>query len=71
MHHKGKKIPFNIVQDSIGVYEPLGLSIEEIERSVDATIKMFKKLSDLLGNDTPQWVTDTCYKYLRVEFTLS
>lgn len=71
VHHKGKKIPVNFPHDSIEAYESLALSVGEIEKSVDSTIKMIKKLSELFNNETPNWIEDTNHKYLRMEFDMT
>jgi len=69
VHYKGKKIPY-FISDSTAIYKPLGLTLEEASKSVDATKKMILKLAEIMQKDPPKWIKDTASEYLKVHVVL-
>lgn len=67
VHHKGNKVTYSLTRGPIGLYESLGLSVEEASKSVESTKKMIENISELLGHEKPTWTKSTSYEYLRLE----
>ncbi len=67
VHYKGKKIPYNLESNLIDLYKPLGLTIEDAQRSIETTKKMILKLSEILSVKHPSWIAGIASDYLQIE----
>ncbi len=60
-------MPYDIRNDAIDVYKPLGLTSEETKKSIETTKAMILKLADILSDKHPKWIEDSASDYLQIE----
>ncbi len=67
VHYKDKLTPYDLQSGPIGLYETLGLTVEEARNSVEATRQMIARYAEMIGEEHPKWLKDSASDYLRVE----